>query len=274
MGCLEHDSSASKEKIMRFGVCAGPDNLTRLEELGYDYIEMGIAPALQPEQAEAEVMPALQTAFSKSSLRSEAYNLLLPGDLKVVGPQTDAARQERYLESAFQRAALLGGKIAVFGSGGARRIPAEWLKAKAEEQVAAFLRLGGDAAARHGMVIATEPLNTSECNFINSVAEGVALAQATDHQAVGVLSDLYHVAYEGQSYEETRDALPWLRHVHIAGEGRRAPVAADHEFLREYFAVLKSSGYTGRVSIEARWENWEAQVAEAFPVLRDAWEAA
>ena len=259
---------------MQFGICAGPTDLTRVAEAGYDYIELGITGALQPERPEAEVMPPLLTAFSQSSLRSEAYNLLLPADLKVVGPSTDTARQEHYLESAFARTSALGGKVAVFGSGGARGIPEGWAKDKAEEQVIAFLHRAGDAAARHGMTVAIEPLNTSECNFINSVAEGTALAQVTNHPAVGVLSDLYHVAYEGQSYEETRGALPWLRHVHVAGEGRRAPEPADHLFLRDYFAILKESGYTGRVSIEARWENLAGQMTTALQVLRHAWEAA
>jgi sugar phosphate isomerase/epimerase len=259
---------------MQFGICAGPADLTRVSEAGYDYIELGITGALQPERPEAEVMPPLLADFSKSPLHSEAYNLLLPGDLKVVGPQTDTSRQERYLASAFARASALGGKVAVFGSGGARGIPEGWAKDKAEEQVVAFLHRAGDAAARHGMVVAIEPLNTSECNFINSVAEGAALARLANHPAVGVLSDLYHVDYEGQSYEETRVALPWLHHVHIAGEGRRAPETADHAFLRDYFAVLKSSGYTGRVSIEARWEDLAGQMATSLEVMREAWEAA
>lgn len=259
---------------MYFGICAGPEQLSRLAEIGYDYIELGIAGVLRPERPEEEVMPPLKDAFSVSPLKSETYNLLLPGDLKVVGPQIDIERQERYLESAFRRAASLGGKVAVFGSGGARAIPVEWPRGEAEAQIIGFLHRAGDAASRQGMEIAIEPLNTSECNFINSVAEGVALAKSADHPAVGVLSDLYHVAYEGQSYEETREARPWLRHVHVAGEGRRAPEAADHAFLRDYFAVLKSSGYTRRVSIEAQWTNLDSQAEEALAVLREAWNAA
>ena len=261
-------------KTMRVGICAGPSLLARLEKIGYGYIELGIANTLLPELPEEEIMPPLREAFSSSRLRSEAYNLLLPGDLKVVGPEADPARQERYLERAFQRAASLGGKAAVFGSGGARSIPEAWPRKEAEAQVIGFLRRAGEAAARQGMEIAIEPLNTSECNFINSVAEGTALAKLADHPAVGVLSDLYHVAYEGQSYEETREALPWLRHVHVAGEGRRAPEKADFGFLRDYFAVLRGSGYNGRISIEAHWADLEAQAEDALFVVQEAWDAA
>ena len=259
---------------MRFGICAGPENRDALLAAGYDYIELTVAGALQPEKDKEDVMPPLRAVFAASALKPEAYNVLLPGDLKVVGPETDPARQERYLEAAFARAASLGGQVAVFGSGGARRIPPEWPREEAQRQVREFLGRGGAAAARHGITIAIEPLNVSECNFINSVAEAVALAREVNHPAVAVLSDLYHVDHDGQSYEETRAAAPWLRHVHVAGEGRRAPQPADHAFLRDYFAVLKASGYHGRVSIEGSWEDLPAQAPEALAVLRRAWDAA
>lgn len=259
---------------MRFGVCTGVENLDLLAEAGYGYIEMGVTSALRPEEPEEEVMPRLQAAFTASRLKSEAYNVLLPADLKVVGPETDTARQARYLETAFRRAAALGGQVAVFGSGGARGIPPGWTREEAERQIVDFLGRCGPIAERYGMQIAIEPLNVTECNIINSVAEGVALTRAVNHPSVRVLSDLYHVNHDGQSYEETREAASLLRHVHVAGAGRRAPISEDHEFLRGFFAVLKASAYTGRVSIEGAWEDLEVQAADALAVLRRAWEAA
>jgi len=259
---------------MRFGICTGPENRDALAEAGYDYIELAVAGALRPEEPEGDVMPPLRAAFALPGVKPEAYNVLLPGDLKVVGPETDAARQERYLESAFARAASLGGKVVVFGSGAARGIPAGWPMEEAQRQVREFLGRAGAAAARHGITVAIEPLNVTECNFINSVAEAVALAREVNHPAVAVLSDLYHVDHDGQSYEETREAAPLLRHVHVAGAGRRAPTPDDHAFLRDYFVVLKASGYDERISIEGSWEDLVGQAAGALTVLRRAWEEA
>ena len=102
----------------------------------------------------------------------------------------------------------------------------------------------------------------------------VPLADEINHPSIGVLSDLYHITHDGQSYDETREAISQLRHVHVAGLGRRAPTAADYAYLREYFAVLKAAGYEGRISIEARWESLEAQIAGAREVLGRAWEGA
>ncbi len=259
---------------MRFGICAPPAERKAMTLAGYDYLEPAVTGALQPEQPETEVMPLLKEQFASSALKPEAFNVFLPGDLKVVGPATDPKREEGYLDSAFRRVRMLGGEVIVFGSGVARRRPEGWPEADANRQVLEFLGRCGEAAQHHGVVVAIEPLNISECNFINSVAEAAALAAKLGHPAVGVLSDLYHVAHDGQSYDETRNAAYWLRHVHVAGAGRRSPVPADHDFLAAYLSVLKQIGYAGRISIEANWENLGEQAAEALQVLQRAWDAA
>lgn len=259
---------------MQFGLCASLEHLETADAAGYDYLEPGVTGTLQPEQTETSVMPLLATRLAASRLNPEAFNLFLPGEVKVVGPSTDPERQERYLQAAFQRAKRLGGSVVVFGSGQARRIPDAWPFSEAQSQMREFLGRCGAAARRQQVTLVIEPLNTAECNFINSVAEAQALAEEVNHPAVAVLSDLYHVAQEKQSYDETRDAAPWLRHVHVAGIGRRAPAAEDHEFLAGYFSVLKQAGYSSRISIEAEWENVQQQAAGSLQVLRAAWDAA
>ena len=259
---------------MRFGVCAPLQALDALAAAGFDYFEPPVTGLLQPDQPEAGVLPPLLAALSTSQLKPETFNLLLPNDLKVVGPSTDSVRQMLYLEAAFKRAAKLGGKLLVFGSGGARRVPDGWPLEKAHQQVSAFLTTAGTIAGHFGMTIVIEPLNVAECNHINSVREAAALAEEVNHPCVGVLSDLYHITHDSQSYHETRDAARWLRHVHVAGLGRRAPTAADFEYLREYFAVLKAAGYAGCVSIEANWDDLEEQAAEARETTGRAWDAA
>lgn len=259
---------------MRFGICAPLSALEAVTAVGYDYIEPPVTALLQPEQPEADVMPPLLARLAASRLKPVIFNLLLPGDLKVVGPEIDPERQKRYLQTAFRRAKMLGGEIAVFGSGGARRIPEGWPEAEASRQTLAFLGRCGEAAQPHGMAVAIEPLNSAECNFISSVAEALAFAEEANHPAVAVLSDLYHIAHDGQSYDETRDAASRLRHVHVAGIGRRAPAADDYDFLAGYLSVLKQIGYSGRISIEASWEDLGAQAAGALQALKRAWEAA
>lgn len=261
--------------MARFGVCTGAENLEALERAGYDYVELAVAGALKPEQLEDEVMPTLIEQFDRSSLKAEAYNVFLPGDLRVVGEGVDEVRQERYFQSAFARAARLGGQVVVFGSGAARRIPDGFSPETAQMQTVEFSRHAAEAAARQNLRVAVEPLNAGECNQILSVQEGTALVRAVDHPNFGVLSDLYHVTKGGQSFEETRDAGAFLTHVHIAGaQDRRAPVGEDQDYLTAFFRVLKEMGYAGRISVEGNWGDLPAQAAQTLDVLRRAWDAA
>lgn len=260
---------------MRFGVCTSFENLSLIAGSGYDYIEPSVAGALKPEQPEEDVMPALRHDVAGAAIRPETYNVFLPGDLKVVGETVDDTRQARYLEAAFARARALGGKVIVFGSGAARGIPAGFPAGTANPQIVQFVRLCGETAARHGLTLAIEPLNRGECNVINSVGEALALAREVAHPSVGVLSDLYHITVEGQTYDETRDAGPLLKHVHVAGQvDRRAPNREDVGFLTGYFRALKATGYDARISVEGSWNDLAAQAAETLDVLHQAWAAA
>ena len=260
---------------MRFGFCAPAEQTAVISAAGYDFIEWALAPTLRAEQPAVEVMPTLQDALTGLPIRPEAFNVFLPGGLKVVGEDADKGRQDRYVQAAFERVAALGGKLVVFGSGASRGVPEGFSRSEAKRQVIDFLRRCGPVAANHGLTVVIEPLNTGECNFINSVAEAVEVAQAVDHAAVAVLSDLYHVAVERQPYDETRAAGTRLRHVHVAGaEGRRAPNALDVDYLTPYFRVLKEMDYQGRVSVEGGFRDLAREASETLETLHRAWRLA
>jgi D-psicose/D-tagatose/L-ribulose 3-epimerase len=259
---------------MRFGICTGPENAGIVARSGYDYIELGISGTLLPEKPESEVLPNILRALDQAGIQSEAANGLLPGDLKIVGPDeiVDLKRQFAFLDSAFKRAAKVGVQVAVFGSGAARRVPDGFPQSRAEDQIAQFLQRAGDAAGQNGILVVIEPLNAGECNILNSVAEGLAMVERVSHPNVQVLSDYYHVARDKQSFDETAQAGGRLRHVHVAtAEGRMAPLAADEDEMRPYFAAVKRAGYDARVSIEGGWRDFAADAPVALATLREAW---
>ncbi len=250
---------------MRFGFCISPDQSPIIAAVGYDYLEWPLAPTL--------LNPPDSAFFADLKIQPEAFNIFLPGDLKVVGDAVDGERLTDYLQKAFACASTLGGKIVVFGSGRSRGVPDGFSRTEAARQTLAFLRLCAPLAEAHGVTVAIEPLNRGECNAINSVAEAVGIAETIHHPAIGVLSDLYHVSVEGQSFEETRAAGPRLKHVHVAGvEGRRVPNGLDLEYLTGFFGVLKESGYSGRISVEGTVQDLVREAEEALAVLHQAWE--
>lgn len=254
---------------MKFGCCATWDKARAVADAGYDYIEPPVAGALKPES------PWDSTPFAAASacpLIPEAFNVMLPRDLAIVGPEVDGHRVQRYLETAFLRLDKVGARLVVFGSGRSRRVPDGFPREKAREQIEGFLRSCASLAATYGLIVAVEPLNSGECNIINSVIEGMRYVRAVDASAVGVLCDLYHVDREGQSYLDIREAGEALRHVHVAGrENRRIPTHADLDYLTSFFRVLKHSGYSERISIEAGAVTDVAEAATGLEILRRAW---
>ena len=57
---------------MRFGICTGLENVNRLAEAGYDYIELGVRSALIPESDETEFQKIREQAV-RAPLKPEAY---------------------------------------------------------------------------------------------------------------------------------------------------------------------------------------------------------
>jgi len=253
---------------MRFGICTAPENAGILAELGYDYVECAITPLAAMEQSAFE---ETRQRVLASPLRCEAGNLFLPGSCRVTGEAADFDAAIAHLRVAIPRFAALGGQVAVFGSGGARAVPEGWPMEKAMEQLAEFCRLAGDVCAENGVRVAIEPLNRKECNIINSVKEGVALAEMASHPSVGVLADWYHVAAENEGTGGILCAGARLWHCHIAKPGgREYPAGKDGAAASyaEFFGALRAIGYGGRISVEGRGEP-EADGKAALMAMRE-----
>ncbi|GAJ02352.1 unnamed protein product, partial [marine sediment metagenome] len=179
---------------MRFGMCT--EGLRKkvelqpiLQKAGYDYIELKVGDVL-PEESE-EKFAEVKEKIKKFSLRPEVFNCFIPGEIKVVGDKIDSSRLKNYLEVSISRVAELSGKIIVFGSGGARKVPENFSFEKAYQQLVDFLNLAADIARNKGIVIAIEPLFKPASNIINLVKEGLQLAKEFDRKEVRLLADLF-----------------------------------------------------------------------------------
>jgi sugar phosphate isomerase/epimerase len=254
---------------MRFGCCADPEAGDILAEAGYDYIELSVSRHLQPEMDQGE-WSDVRRGLKAQPLTAEAFNTFLPADLKVTGPTVDPERISRYLGVAFQRAAEVGGRLVVFGSGGARTVPEGFPRERAWRQLVDFVRQAGDEAARTGLTLAIEPLNRGESNVLNDVSEAVQLAQAADHPEVTVLADLYHIVREGEPLEHVVEASTWISHVHVADTSRRPPGQGTYPYPL-FVSALQQIGYDQRCSVECRWRDLPTECGPALEYLRAMW---
>jgi D-psicose/D-tagatose/L-ribulose 3-epimerase len=251
---------------MRFGCCASLEQMQRVQDVGYDYIELTVG-TVKAEQAEIEFEP-VRELLDSFDIRPEAWNCLIPGAMKVVGPEVDLYRVERYLRTAFERIEEVGGEIVVFGSGGARRVPEGFPMDEARDQLCEALTLAGQVAGAYGIMIALEPLASGSTNIINTFPQGAELVKRVDHPFVKLLADLQHMVDEGESPSAIGTLDVEIVHTHTADTGRLYPGSGSYP-TREFIQVLKGVGYDERLSVECIWGDFYAECPKALKFLRE-----
>lgn len=250
---------------MRFGVCTSIDNIEKLQKLGFDYLEANISKLAQMDEAEFE-----ETAkrVDNSNIKVECFNILFPKTMKLLDPSTKWSSVSDYLHKAFERMKRLSGEIVVFGSGKCRTIPAEMSFAEGHRRLVDIIAKTGKIATEYEITVVIEPLNISESNTINTVAEGAMVEAEVNMNNVALLADSFHMFKENESMNNiTR--VGKLLHTHVAtANGRKYPVESD-ELLKQFFNALKVINYRGRVSIEGKTEDFESDAAKALKVLKE-----
>ncbi len=264
------------ERVMiRLGVCAEPksETISIVEQAGFDYMECAFSwlHALSEEEYQA-----LLARMKHSRIQVEASNGMLPGEVRVVGPEADENVIRAYLEKAFCRGHELGVKTVVFGSGAARRVPDGFDQAEAWRQIARYLTIANEYGEKYDIDIAIEPLRRAECNIMNLVTEGTLMSALLNLPRVGVLGDIHHMNCGAEPLSALTQAGKLLKHIHVSCTlgnegGRYWPAPGDGYDYSELFRVLRESGYEGRVSIEAGCRNSMREDAPgAFEVLNAA----
>jgi sugar phosphate isomerase/epimerase len=249
---------------MRIGCCCNIEDAPIAAAAGFDFIECRVT-ALLPELSND--VSAILAQHRASPLPIAAFNIFVPKELKIVGPEVDEKRLWRYVDIGLARVQEVGGEIVVFGSGGARAIPEGFSAQEARKQTVHFLHHVADAAERNGITVVLEPLNRKETNTIHTIPEAVALAREVNRPPIQVLADFYHMDEEQEPLAHLLDYKTWIKHIHVADTGRRSPGTGDYPYA-EFANDLRQAKYDGRVSIECRWTDFKTEAAPALQFLR------
>jgi sugar phosphate isomerase/epimerase len=256
-----------------FGLCAPLSDAERAKEAGFDYIEPSVQQYLRGETADDE--------FEQENSRvlpAPIYNMLVPGHLKVTGPDRDAAALQKYMERVLRRAGKLKAEKVIFGSGAARTVPEEFDRDVARSQILEFLQMVGPIGRQHGVVVVVEPLRREECNILNGVAEVMTYVREVAHPNVKCLVDSYHHWVSDESIADVADGADGIVHVHVADKhGRCTPGQAEIAnpvSYEDFFRPLKQRGYDGGISIESSGPHDLDTLVAALDLLRHSWASA
>ncbi|CAM3548581.1 sugar phosphate isomerase/epimerase [Occultella aeris] len=251
--------------MTEFGVIVGTDGVDAAWSAGADYVEPTIVGNL--------VVPSQDGGWMRSphydGAPSPSFAILFPGELQLADPSFPTERIDAYLESAMAivgSAAQPGAKI-VFGSGRARTLPDGVDEAQGRALLARVLTRARDVAARHDLRVLLEPLHRGETNMINSITEAVAFLDEFSIADVQVVADLFHIMTEAEPLDVVRDEGARIGHAHIADSGRIPPGQGDWP-LAAFLTALREGGYTGPVSVECHFADFEPELTAALAHLR------
>src|SRR5665811_1519221 len=253
--------------LERIGISTSITNSAILAAAGFSFVEENVRGFLVPAEPDP-VFESKLVLLKESKLPVETCNSFLPGNLKCVGPAPSHEEILIFGETTFRRAQIAGVKTIVFGSGGARAIPEGFSRDEAKKQFISLCSKLAPIAKKYDVVISLEPLNTKECNFVNSVAEGGEIVEAVNHENFRLLADIYHMLMENESPSNITKYGHLLYHTHIAEKTGRTAPGVNNEDFKPYFKALKEAKYEGRMSIECTWKNLEEQAANALSVMR------
>lgn len=251
--------------MSEYGVIVPQDRALIALEAGADYVE----PTIVGNLVVAEGDEWVRNPDYRGPEQSPSFAILFPGDIKISDPSFPAERVTAYLSAVLPiiaGAALPGAKI-VFGSGGARTLPQGVDTAAGRARFAEVVAEARDIAQQNDLRIILEPLNRKEANLLNSIEETVAFLDEFGIEDVPVVADLYHIMLEEEPLSVVQALGSRIGHAHIADSGRTPPGQGDWP-LAPFISALRDGGYSGTISIECNFTDFEPELTAALAHLR------
>jgi sugar phosphate isomerase/epimerase len=250
------------------GIAQNIENDSLVHAAGYRHLVESAAKLIWTRSVNDTKFQDNVTAIKKLRTPMYAYNIFMPGELKLVGPEVNEAAVLAHAEAVFVRCRETGVKMIVWGSGGSRRIPDGFDAAKAKTQ---FIDLAKKVSARAGhynITLALENLNSTETNFINTAEEALDIVKKVNSPQFKLCADIYHMLMENESPAVIGKAGNLLVHCDIAEKEGRTPPGVHGQDFRPYLEALKKIQYKGTIILECRWQNVGTEAAPAYRYLK------
>lgn len=225
--------------------------------LGYEGIELApFTLGEEPHRLPAAAMARLRRAAADAGIAITSLHWLLvtPAGLSITSE--DAAVRTRTLDviaGLVDLAGALGATHLVHGSPAQRALPEGDARAAAHARGIEVFAFAGERAAAAGVTYCIEPLDRGQTEFVNTIAEAVAIVQTIGNPALRTMLDTCSAA---NTEAEAIEALVarWLptgivAHVHLNDPNRRAPGQGRLRFA-PVLAALRAEGYAGTAAVE------------------------
>lgn len=221
--------------------------IRRAGELGYDGVELNL------RDVATEPLDDIVAATAAGGLRIVALGTgqsYLVDGLSVTSPDPVLraaliARLKKHIDFA----ARVGAQITMGGIFGKLADDPIVRKTQYEGAVDVMRRLS-EYAESSGVVIAVEPINRYETNFLNTVGQTLAFLEDVGGGGLRLLLDSYHMNIEESDMcAAVARAGKTISHVHFA-DSNRLPPGKGHIDFHALIGALRTAGYDGYLSGE------------------------
>src|SRR5689334_4585780 len=132
---------------MNVGWCGSLERSPQVRALGFDFLELALGPLNLEDDAS---FAAAKSAVAGTALPTPVFSRLLPLSMKIVGPDADGPRIQRYMTRVAEMAEAAAADVVVLGAGWARHVPDGWSRDRAREQLVQTVGWCADALAGCG----------------------------------------------------------------------------------------------------------------------------
>ena len=227
---------------------------------GYDFAECSVG----------LIMNISDEDFDKvieNNVKIRICNCFIPSEYKIV---EDTPELWERVEKSLWRMEKLSTEIVVLGSGGARTIPDDMPYEEGLKKIESFLVRCNDLAKKHNIIIALEPLNHNESNFILTVRSAYELAKKLNLSNVKILADIFHMYVEKEDYSVVKETIDELYHIHINNPiTRTCPTLEKNKEIEDFAKALNNASYNKTVTIESSFDNFDSEIRDAIVYLRE-----
>lgn len=237
--------------------------LDALKEAGFDGVEIPMS-----DYSSAEIA-AIRSALATTGLRCTMASIMHAEHNPISPDAAVRAAAVDKLRADIDMAVALGAESVVGPMHSAHK---QFVGRGPNEQefdlCVDVLRKSSVYAEEADVVVAVEPLNRFECYFLNSQAQGRALADAVDSSHVGILYDTHHANIEEIDMGAAVVGLgSRINHFHVSESHRGTPGTGTVDWSAA-FAGVAASEFDGWFVIEA-FAGDVPGIAEAVNIWRD-----
>jgi len=228
-----------------------------IAEAGYKGVE--IAPFTLVKEGVQEITPPrrkeMAATMKEAGIKCAGLHWLLAPPPKGLHFTTadKAVRRKTvaYLDELIDFCGDLGGTVMIFGSPKQRSTAGISID-EAKKYFADGLASVGDHSQKRGVKILIEPLDTSQTDVVNTLAEALEIVERANHPAIKLMFDFHNTANETEAFDVMiKKFYKHIYHVHIQEmDGKHLGTGtAVNEYVKA-FQVLNDFKYDRWVSVE------------------------